>query len=103
MCARLFLPLGKPYPYPTSNREELLNRLYQTHTLMPEARTMPLEQLRDYVVMQEEKQRQGHYEKIAPAKRTEPMSDKQYEQTVGALREYLDWKNRRLKSMGLRR
>lgn len=105
MGNRLFLPVGanrEPYPFPQTRREELLNRLWQTRTLMPEARTMSLEMLEDYVQTQEEKQRQGHYQKVTPAKRTEPMSDKEYKQTVGTLREYLSWKRRREKAMGLR-
>ena len=100
--SRRSLPTGKPYPYAKDRREHLLNRLYETRTLMPEARTMELSALEDYVQTQEEKQRQGYYNKVAPTKRTEPMSDKQYEQTVGALKEYISWKRRREKSWGLR-
>ncbi len=103
--SRLFLPVGtnkKPYPFANTEREDLLNRLWETRTLMPEARTMEIAALRDYVQAQEGKQQQGHYEKVAPAKRAEPMSDKEYDQAVGALREYAKWKNKRLKSMGLR-
>lgn len=105
MSKRLFLPVGankEPYPFPQDEREELLNRLWKTRTLMPEARTMELSTLRDYVVAQEEKTRQGHYDKIAPAKRTKPNEGKEYENAVGALNEYIRWRNKRLRTMGLK-
>jgi len=100
MGSRLFLPVGgrnKPYPFPQTEREELLNRLWETRTLMPEARTIEIAALRDYVQAQEEKTRQGHYEKVAPAKRDKPNEGKEYENAVEALKEFAAWRNKRMR------
>jgi hypothetical protein len=95
---RLYLPThqySRPYPFPKDEREELLNRLHETRTLLPGARTMPLEELRDYVHAQEGKEREGHYEKKYPSKHPAPMTPKQYDEARGALREYAEWRRRR--------
>lgn len=54
--AQLWLPLGRPlYGVPKDEREELLNRLYTLRVLIPGARTMELQELRDLVQWQEER------------------------------------------------
>ena len=100
MGQRLFLPMGArsgPHPYPQNEREELLQRLWETNTLMPEARTMEIEALRDYVVAQEEKIRQGHYTKL---NQTATVTPEQVRQARGALKEYLDWRRKKQQAAG---
>ena len=104
MGSRLYLPTGpanEPYPFPQGEREELLNRLWRTRTLLPGARDMEIQQLRDYVQAQEQKQSSGHYDRVAPAKKTEPLSPERLAQVRGALREYCAWRRRRAQAAGL--
>lgn len=105
MGSRLFLPTGPyngPHPLPQNERESLLQRLWKTRTLLPGAREMEIQQLRDYVQAQEQKQVSGHYDKVAPATKTaEPLSPKRLEQVRGALKEYCDWRRKKLQAMGL--
>lgn len=97
MGQRLYLPMGArngPYPFPQNEREELLQRLYKTNTLLPGSRTMEIQALRDYVQAQEAKVQQGHYDRVAP---TNPntVTPEQVKQARGALKEYLDWRRKR--------
>jgi len=46
---------GRPFPNPTSEREELMNDLYMLKVLVPEAAIMPIDQLRGIVAWQTEK------------------------------------------------
>lgn len=104
MGTRIWLPTHKysgPYPFPQNEREELLQRLYKTGTLLPDARTMDISALRDYVQAQEDKIRQGHYNKIAPSKRKDLSLD-ELKQVRGALKEYFNWRRKKLQSLGLR-
>ena len=95
MGQRLYLPTGArsgPYPYPQNEREELLQRLWKTNTLLPGSRTMEIQALRDYVVAQEEKIRQGHYTKT---NQTATATPEQIRQARGALSEYLTWRRKK--------
>lgn len=110
MGTKIYLPIRnwlnpgedrEPYPFPQDEREELLNRLWKTRTLLPGSRTMPVEQLRDYVQAQEEKQGSGHYEKVAPARGVEPLSPDRLAQVRGFLKERAIWQRKRLQAAGL--
>ena len=95
--SRLYLPMGpqsKPYPFPQDARQSLLNRLWETRTLLPGARDMPVEQLRDYVQAQEAKIKQGYYGDPNPAP-PKPVDPDKHRHDLGALKEYLAWKRRR--------
>lgn len=104
--SRLYLPVGahnSPYPSPRNEREELLQRLWETRTLVPGAKDMEIQQLRDYVAAQETKQASGHYDRVAPATKTsEPLTPDRLRQVQGALREYINWRAKRERAAGLR-
>lgn len=96
MGQRIYLPIGyqrNPYPSPQTEREDLLSRLWETRTLLPGARTMEVQALRDYVQAQEQKIRQGHYNSPIP----KPVSAYEREQAIGILKERLAWLRRRKK------
>ena len=109
MGSRLYLPIRnrvtglrtEPYPFPQNEKEELHNRLYATGTLLPGSHSMPIEELRDHVQAQEDKQAEGHYEKVAPSN-AKPMDADKYRQVRGALREYVAWMVKRQQAAGLR-
>lgn len=90
-----------PYPYPQNEREELLNRLYKTNTMIPGSRAMEIEELRDRVQAQEDKIRQGHYDKVAPSNQS-TVTPEQVRQARGALKEYADWRRKKQQAAGLR-
>ncbi len=95
---KLWLPThqyAKPYMSPQNEREDLLNRLWETRTLMPGAEDMELGELRDRVQAQEGKETQGHYDKRFPSKRAAPMGSDERRHAVGALKEYAAWRRKR--------
>jgi hypothetical protein len=85
---------------PQNEREDLLNRLWDTRTLIPGAEQMELSELRDRVQAQEGKMSEGYYDKKAPAKRKAPMTAKEMADARGALKEYSDWRRRRQQMTG---
>ncbi len=100
---RLYLPthqFSTPYPNPQNEREELLNRLYETRTLLPGAREMPIEQLRDYVQNQEGKERTGHYDKYVTKRTADAVNARKREQEIGALREFAEWRRKKAQEAG---
>ena len=102
--SRLYLPIGaqsNPYPNPQTERESLLARLWKTRTLLPGARTMEIQDLRDYTVAQEEKIRQGYYGNPNPEP-PKPIDPDKHRQDIGALKEYLAYRRRKEKAAGLR-
>ena len=102
--SRLYLPIGaqsNPYPNPQTERESLLARLWKTRTLLPGARTMEIQALRDYTVAQEEKIRQGYYGNPNPEP-SKPIDPDKHRQDIGALKEYLAYRRRKEKAAGLR-
>lgn len=102
--SRLYLPMGpqsKPYPLPQTQREDLLNRLWETRTLLPGARDMPVEALKDYVEAQECKITEGYYGNPNP-KPPKPVDPDKHRQDIGALKEYLAYRRRKEKAAGLR-
>jgi hypothetical protein len=94
--SRIYLPIGarsKPYPNPQTERENLLNRLWEARTVIPGAREMSVSQLKDYVQRQEFKLKE---EMIVNAKKQQRIiSAYEQEQARGALKEYLAWKRRK--------
>lgn len=98
MGSRLYLPMDRPYPRPSNEREELLNRLFETKTLLPDARTMEIEQLREYVQAQEAKQRSGYYDRVAPTQDQAPMTPEEAREVRQALKEIIAWRRRRRNS-----
>ena len=101
---RIYLPTHKysgPYPFPKTKKEELLQRLYKTNTLLPGAKDMDIEELKEHVQAQEGKEREGYYEKKYPSKRQEPLSAHEREQAKGALREYTAWRRNQKQAEGL--
>ncbi len=91
----LYLPIGsqhKPYLNPQTERENLLNRLWEARTHIPGSSNMDLSQLRDYVQRQEFKQKE---EMIVNAKKQHiMMSEYEHAQSVGAIKEYLAWRRK---------
>lgn len=100
---RLYLPMGPqstPYPFPQTERESLLNRLWDTRTLLPGSRTMEIQALRDYVQAQEAKIVEGYYGNPNPTL-PKPIDPDQHRQAVGVLKEYLAWRRRKERAAGL--
>lgn len=94
--ARLYLPIGpntEPYPNPQTRKQELLNRLWRTRTLIPGARSMPEIELRDYVQRQEFKLKEETVKKVKEVQKQ--VSLYEYQQTIGALKEYITWRKRK--------
>ncbi len=95
---RLWLPThqyARPHMAPQNEREDLLNRLWATRTLIPGAEQMELPELRDRVQAQEAKQAGGHYEKRAPVRRKAPMTANEMANARGALKEYSAWRRKK--------
>lgn len=93
MVATLWLPLGRrPKVYPQDERDQLINELYDLRTLIPNARTMELSELRDQV--------QAVRHKTAARAAVEsklllPTRSHSVEEVAGALREFVQWRRRR--------
>ena len=95
---RLYLPTGrKPFPLATDDDKELLiNRLWELRYAVPGARQMEVQQLRDYVAFAEERVAEDEVAaKKEEAKARKKMSNMSQEQVVGAMKEFLNWKNKR--------
>ena len=104
MGSRLWLPMGpqhEPYPNPQTKREELLNRLWKTNTLLPGSKTMELAALETYVQAQECKITEGYYGNPNPEP-PKPVDPDKHRQDIGALKEYLAYRRRKEKAAGLR-
>ena len=102
--SRLYLPVGtqnNPYPNPQTERESLLARLWKTRTLLPGARTMEIQALKDYVEAQECKMTEGYYGNPNPEP-PKPVDPDKHRQDIGALKEYLAYRRRKEKAAGLR-
>lgn len=99
MGRQLILPTQhRPYLFPQTERENLLNRLWDARTMIPGSRTMPLSQLRDYVQRQEFKLKEEVAQKAKEVQRK--VSIYEHQQTVGALKEYLAWRRKQLQKEG---
>lgn len=101
---RLWLPLGqKPKPVPLTERDYLINRLHEARTLVPDAATMDIRQLRDITIAQEERMRNWEREQTEKqrieALNPQPVVD--VAQIKGALREYIRWRRRKRVEAGL--
>lgn len=97
MGERLWLPIGniyKPYLNPQTEREELLNRLWELRVLIPGSQDMPTGQLRDYVQWQE---RKANDLKAKEAKKLAAQATSQIDpmQRRDALRDYINWRRRK--------
>ena len=100
MSKKLFLPIGadrEPYPNPLTERESLLNRLWETRTLLPGARDLDLSELKDMVEWQEKKA-----EERARKEEEKPKpSPEQVAQARGVITEFLRWRRKRMISQGI--
>lgn len=90
-----------PYPFPQNEREDLLQRMYNTRSLIVGARDMEIEELRDLVEAQEGKTKEGYYEKKLPSHRGAIKGTIEYKQAQGALREYAAWRRKKQQAEGL--
>ena len=97
--SRLWLPTGsKPHPFPSGEREELMNRLWTARYLVPGAKTLELSELRDLVQFAEGRnQERLNVEEAKVRAGAEIVSRMPKEQVVGALREYARWRRRKAK------
>ena len=94
--SRLYLPIGsnhEPYPNPQTRKQELLNRLWRTRTLIPGARNFSEEELRDHVQKQEAKYKTEIEKSSKIAQRV--VSQYEHDQVIGAIKEYLEWRRKR--------
>ena len=101
---KFYLPMHQyagPYPMPQNEREDLLQRMYKTRSLILGAEDLELSELRDLVQAQEGKQREGHYEKVMPMHKGAVKGTVDYIQAQGALREYAAYRRKKLEAKGL--
>ena len=95
---RIWLPLGKPKPVPKTERDQLLNQIYEANYLIPGAEDLELAQLRDLVAYIEHKVLEEKMARVqAGAALAAQMSPKQ---VALALKEYLKWRKRQQKKRG---
>lgn len=93
---RLYLPIGpnsEPYPNPRTKKQELLNRLWKTRTLIPGAKDMSETELTDYVQRQEFKMKEEQAKQLKEVQKK--VSKYEHQQTIGALKEYIAWRKRK--------
>lgn len=101
---KLLLPTHQyagPYPFPQNEREDLLQRMYKSRSLIVGAEQMELSELRDLVQAQEGKTKEGHYEKKIPQHTGAIKGTADYIQAQGALREYTAWRRKKAQAEGL--
>ncbi len=101
---KLYLPTHQyagPYPMPQNEREDLLQRMYNTRSLIVGAEQMELSELRDLVQAQEGKTKEGYYEKKIPQHTGAIKGTADYIQAQGALREYAAWRRKKAQAEGL--
>lgn len=93
MKSRLWLPLGRrPHPAPQDERQVLINELFELRTLIPNARSMELSELRDHVqkIRHQTKARAELESKLFVPTSTRPLAE-----VAGALREFVQWRRRK--------
>ena len=97
MGAKIWLPLGRaPTRTPKTEREQLMQRLYEVRYLVPGAEDLELSYLRDIVQACEEKKRkQDAEDKVKAAAAGKLLDDMDPAQRQGALKEFLKWRKRR--------
>lgn len=101
---KIYLPTHQysgPYPMPQNEREDLLQRMYNTRSLIVGAEDMEIEELRDLVQAQEGKGKEGHYDKVMPMHKGAVKGSVDYIQAQGALREYATWRRKKREAEGL--
>ena len=101
---KLYLPTHQysgPYPMPQNEREDLLQRMYKSRSLIVGAEQMELSELRDLVQAQEGKTKEGYYEKKMPMHKGAVKGSIDYIQAQGALREYAAWRRKKREAAGL--
>ena len=94
---RLWLPTGsKPHPFPSGERDELENRLWEARYLVPYAKALELSELRDLVQFAEGRnQERLNVEEAKVRAGAEIVSRLPREQVIGALKEFAAWRRRR--------
>ena len=93
MGTRLWLPVGTPpHPFPNSERDELMNRLWNARYHVPGADRLEIQQLRDYVAYAEERTRQ---ELARRSRIAQPPNTMDRNQVREALKAYLAWRRKR--------
>jgi hypothetical protein len=98
MPNRLWLPTGsKPFPFATDDERELLiNRLWELRYAVPTARQMELSKLRDYVAYAEKRVADDEEAaKKEEAEARDKMKGMSQEQVLGAMKEFLNWRNKK--------
>ena len=97
MGVKVWLPLGHaPRRAPNTEREQLMQRLYEARYLVPGAEDLELNYLRDLVqACEEKKQKQDEVDKIKAVAAAKMLNEMSPEQRRGALREFLAWRKRR--------
>ena len=101
---KIYLPTHQyagPYPMPQNEREDLLQRMYNSRSLIVGAEKMEIEELRDLVQAQEGKTKEGYYEKKIPQHTGAVRGTADYIQAQGALREYAAWRRKKQQAEGL--
>lgn len=101
---KFYLPTHQysgPYPMPQNEREDLLQRMYKTRSLILGAEQMDIGELRDLVQAQEGKEKEGHYQKVMPMHQGAVKGTVDYIQAQGALREYAAYRRKKLEAEGL--
>ena len=101
---KFYLPTHQysgPYPMPQNEREDLLQRMYKSRSLILGAEKMELSELRDLVQAQEGKTKEGFYEKKIPMHQGAIKGSVDYIQAQGALREYAAWRRKKQQAEGL--
>ena len=101
---KFYLPTHQysgPYPMPQNEREDLLQRMYNTRSLILGAEQMEIEELRDLVQAQEGKEKEGYYQKVMPMHKGAVRGSVEYIQAQGALREYAAWRRKKREAEGL--
>ena len=101
---KFYLPVHQysgPYPMPQNEREDLLQRMYKTRSLILGAEKMDIGELRDLVQAQEGKEKEGHYQKVMPMHQGAVKGTVDYIQAQGALREYAAYRRKKMEAKGL--
>ena len=92
MSPKLYLPIGtKPFIQPRTEREELVNRLWNARYAVPGAKQMEIEQLRDFVDYAEGRAAEDNAKIALEKTRTKQDIDN----AVAFLKEYQAWRNKK--------
>lgn len=99
MGKRIYLPMGrKPSLAPLTERDALINKLYELQYLVPDAKTLDISHLRDIVQYAEQRAVQ---DKIARIKAGAEIASKMDPAELKkALNDYIQWRKRKRVASG---